>query len=293
MTAQVVDIYIKDTGLGSDPIPNVLVRVYSPDGVTFFTQAVTDVYGVASLLLEPASYQVRFYKQHVGFKNPLRVIVIDTAVTPGSNVFDVTADLVAPPTPTDVRLCTAFGYFRKPDGSPAANVDVHFIAKFKPIILEGDAVLTPQISARTDASGYMQVNLIRFGMYDVTVQGIDDTQRCVTVPNAPNVNLPDLLLPVVDRIVFDPPGPYTVAADQELQVTPTIIASDGNEVSFDEVQWSSSDSNVMAVLPAGGVLTLRGILAGTADIQAVRANQTIVRIPDTPIVGVPLSVTVT
>lgn len=289
MTAQNVDVYIKDTGAGSDPIPGVLVRVYSPDSTIFYTQAVTDVYGVASFLLDPATYQVRFYKQHVGFKNPLMVVVGPA----GGNIFDTTADLIAPPTPTDVRLCTAYGYFRAPDGSPATNVDVHFIPKFKPVLLDGDAVLTPQVMARTDGRGYMQINLIRCGQYDVTVQGIDDTQRLVSVPDTPNVSLPNLLFPVVDRITFSPPGPYALAVGQELQVTPTIIASDGNEVDAYNVIWSSSDSSILAVLLAGGVLTLRGLTHGTASVQAVRADQSIIRIPDAGITGVPLAATVT
>jgi hypothetical protein len=293
MVAENVDVVVKDTTLSADPIQGALLRVYNQAGTVFFTQAITDADGAAALLLEPGTYQIRFYKQHVGFKNPLYITVLAAPVAPDSNIFDTTADILTPPTPTDVRLCTAYGFFRKPDGSPAPNVDVHFIAKFKPILLEGDAVLTPQLTARTDARGYLQINLIRFGKYDVTVQGIDDEQRCITIPNTPNVNLPDLLLPVVDRVTFDPPGPYALAVGEDLQVTPTIIASDGNEVGDGDVQWSSSDTNVLAVLPAGGVLTLRGIGAGTANIQAVRADQSIVRIPDTPIEGVPLAAVVT
>lgn len=291
--AEIVDVFIKDTTLAADPIEGVLVRVYSSNGAIFHTQGVTDATGLAGFLLDPATYQLRFYKQHVALPNPRYIVVVAAPVAPATNIFDVTADLVMPPTPTDVRLCTAFGYFRKPDGSPAPNVDVHFIAKFKPILLDGDAILTPQLSARTDERGYMQINLIRFGKYDVTVQGIDDEQRCITVPNTPNVNLPDLLLPVVDRITFDPPGPYALAVGEDLTVTPTILASDGNEVGVDEVQWSSSDTAVLGVLPGGGVLVLRGLGTGTADIEAVRSNQTIIRIPDTPIEGVPLAATVT
>lgn len=293
MSLESVDVYIKDS-LHGDPIPGVIVRVYSSDGATFYTQVTTDAFGLAAFLLDSdnSPYQLRFYKLHVSLPNPKYITVLSAPVAPQTNVFDVVADLVAPPTATDPRLCTAYGFFRRPDGTPAANVDVHFIAKFKPLLLDGDAVVTERTTAKTDAKGYLQVNLIRCGQYDVTVQGIEDEQRVIAVPDAPNVSLPALLFPVVDRIDFSPVGPWAVAVGQEIQVTPTVYASDGNQVDSFDVIWSSSDPSVLAVLPSGGVLTLRGVATGSASVLATRADQSIVRIPDTPIVGVPVAVTV-
>jgi hypothetical protein len=287
MAFENVDIYFKDND--GDPIPGIVVRVYSKDGKTFYTQGSTNVDGLAAFLLNTQEYQLRFYKQHVGLPNPRYIEVLEGQ----SNVFDLLGELITPPSAIDPRLCTAYGYFRRPDGTPAAHVDVHFIAKFKPLLLEGSAVVTERTTTRTDKDGYMQINLIRCGQYDVTVQGIEDEQRLISVPDAANVSLPALLFPVVDSITFDPPGPWTVAAGQEIQVTPTIHGSDGNELDDFDVIWSSSDSDVLAVLPAGGVLTLRGLSAGTASVEATRADQSIVRIPDTPIEGVPAVVTVT
>ena len=291
MSFENVNVYIKDS-LHGDPISGVVVRVYSENGAVFYTQATTDTLGLAGFLLNTQKYQLRFYKAHVALPNPRYIEVLEAPVAPLSNTFDIVADLVSPPSAVDPRLCTAFGYFRRPDGTPAVHVDVHFIAKFKPLLLDGDAVVTERTIARTDKDGYLQVNLIRCGQYEVTVQGIEDEQRLISVPNAPNVSLPSLLFPVVDRITFDVAEPWTVAVGEEIQVTPTVWGSDGNELDAWEVIWSSSDLDVLAVLPSGGVLTLRGLAAGTASVQAVRADQTIVRIPDTPIQGVPVSVTV-
>lgn len=290
MSFENVDIVVLDTTPDKDPIPGVLVKVYSKDGKTFFTQAETDVLGNAAFLLNTQEYQIRFYKQHVSLPNPLYIEVLPS---PEINIFDVSGELVAPPTANDGRLCVAFGYFRRPDGSPASNVDIHFINKFNPLSLDGDAVLTERIAVRTDENGFAKINLIRFGKYDVTVQGQEDYQRCIAVPDLPNVSLPALLFPVVAKIVFSPVGPFNVPVGNEIQVTPTIYSSDGNVVDDPgEVQWSSSNPNVLAVLPAGGVLTLRGLAAGTANIQAVRADNSIVRIPDPGITGVPAAVTV-
>jgi hypothetical protein len=59
-----------------------------------------------------------------------------------------------------------------------------------------------------------------------------------------------------------------------------------------DVFWGSSDISVLAILLAGGVITLRGIGPGTASLTAVRADQSIVRIPDVPIRGLPPAITV-
>jgi hypothetical protein len=78
-------------------------------------------------------------------------------------------------------------------------------------------------------------------------------------------------------------------------VKPTILATNGevlSGVAFDEVVWSSSDAAVLLVLPGGDKVTLRGIGGGVASILLRRANYSIIRYPDLPIVGQPAVVTV-
>jgi len=292
MAYQQVDIYIKDTGPQKLPVPGVVINVYSFNGRLLHTQAVTDVDGHAGFLLEEETYQIRCAKFGVSFSNPKYIVVMD-----GANNFDIAATLISPPVPNDVRLCTAFGFFRDVTGAPAAFVDIQFISKFKPVLLEGAAVLTERAYVRTDESGYAQVNLIRFGKYDVTVAGFEDYQRCIEVPDAPNVNLPDLLFPVVQSMLFSPPIPATMTAgDADVQFIPSAVRSDGNVMdasqSVGAVQFSSSDPNVLALLIAGNVITLRPLSAGTAELRGVRNEQTIVRIPDLGITGLPAQVTV-
>jgi len=285
-----VDMFLKDTSPIKNPIPDVVVRVFSADGKMVFTQTLTNDDGKASFLLpDQATYQVRFYKFGLSLPNPK---YIDVLPSPGVNSFDVAAEVLEPPIPLDVRLCTCFGFFRNPDGSPADAVDMAFIPKFRPLLLDGSAMLVERTIIRTDERGYAQVNLVRNGQYDVTVQGMEDMQRRINVPDAPNVNLPDLLFPVIDRITFDPPGPYTLNVGDEMQLTPTVHTTDGNTTDTYDVIWGTSDANVLGVLLAGGIITIRGGSPGTGYVTGTRADQTIVRIPDSPIVGVPLPVVV-
>jgi hypothetical protein len=175
-------------------------------------------------------------------------------------------------------------------------VDLHFIAKFKPLLLDGDALLTERIRIRTDKRGFAQATLIRTAEYDVTVEGIEDFQIAIYVPDRAAANLPDLLFPVVEAISFDLPSPYSVLVGQELTLRPTITASSGKVLdgtALEDVFWCSSDPNVLGVLLTPTTLVLRGISPGQAEVRAQRSDRAIPRIPNTPISGIPLTVTVT
>lgn len=291
MTYENVDVYLKDKTPAANPVSGVVIKLMNQQGTLVFGMAVTDVNGQASFLLaSDATYQLRFFKKQVNFSNPKYIFVISAPVAPESNSFDVLCEPFVPPVSSDLRLCVASGFFRRPDGSTAPNVDMHFIAKFDPILLEGDAMLVERVTTRTDKNGYAQLSLVRCAQYDVTIQGFEDYSRTVYVPDQLSVNLPDLLFPVVDRIVFSPPPPFAVPLGDILTVTPTVIASDGRILegtATADVQWSTSDRDTLGVAVSGATIVFTGIAAGTASVQASRSDTTIVRIPNTPISGVP------
>lgn len=293
MSSQPVDLTILDAN--SDPVQGVVVRAYSEDGSIFYTEDISDADGNVGFLLDSvlSPFQFRFFKAHWTFENPQYMEVLENE----PNAFDIAAVSVAPPVPTDARLCTAFGHFRDITGRPLVGARLHFIPKFLPFTLDGDAVLTGHVNVTTDKDGYAQVNLIRNAQYDCTVQAKEDYARCISVPDQPNVSLPNLLLPLVVQITFSPVLPSTlVAGTDDVVFDYTALLSDGNVGLPTDVQWSSSDSDVLAVIPnypSTGKLTLRPLAAGTADVQAVRADSTIIRVPDSGIEGVPHTVVVT
>ena len=293
-----VDIFVTDSTPQKNFLSGVTVKILSVDGKTTWTLAVTDVNGhVGFLLPSEATYQLRFFKQNYTFTNPQLIDVVDTPnVNNEVNQFVIVGTGVAPPVPLDARLCTAFGFFRNMSGRPAKNVQIQFISEFNPLIVDGNAVLTERVYATTDDNGYCQVDLFQGGKYNVTVSGTEDYLRCIAVPFQPNVNLPDLLFPVVASVTFSPPIPATMnVGDPDLVVTPTAYASDGNVLPANgsmDIQWSSSDPNILGVLVAGGILTIRPLSAGTASVIATRSNQSIIKIPDTGIQGSPAQVVV-
>lgn len=287
-----VDFYIADTTPPKNPVGGVVVKVTSKDGSLVYGQATTDVHGHAALLLPSGiTYQSRFYKFQVGFTNP-QLFTVQSA--PAINSFDIAANLLTPPVPLDARLCTAFGFFRDTTGAVQSGVDIHFIAKFDPVWLEGAAVLKERIIVRSDEKGYVQVNLIRNGQYDVTIQGEEDVVRCISVPDAPNVNLPDLLFPIISSVVLTPPGPFTVQIGHDVTVDFVIFSSDGvnRGRAHGEVIYAVDDTTVLSWNFSVGGLVLIGLAPGTTFLRISRSDKSIVHIPDLGVQNGVIQVTV-
>lgn len=293
MSYEPVDLLITDDTPAKLPVAGVVVRVYDEAGTVFYAQGETSETGLVSFLLPaPQNFQVRFYKFATSFKQPLLLEVLEA---PETNAFDVRAHVFSPPEAVDLRLCRCSGFFRGPNGLPAPNVDIHFITKFKPLLLEGSGLLTERLRKKTDQNGYIEVDLVRFGQYEVTIEGLEDCQRCIHVPDAPSTNLPDLLFPVVSRVLLEPAGPYSLGIGDEIVVTPTVYSSDGRQLegaAIEDVLWNSEDASIALVMALPKTITLRGVAPGTTSIVATRRDSSIVRIPDTPIAGQPVAITV-
>lgn len=286
-----VDIHVRDS-LG-DPVSDVLVKIYDPAGAVFFTQATTSSEGVASLLLETISYSMRFYKYHTGFRQPQLFTVLPA---PSTNIFDVAAELFVPPLATDPRLCRCSGFFRDLDGSPKRHLDIHFMPKFDAILLDDSAVISEERHLRTDDKGYAQIDLIRGAEYEARVESIDGNWlRCLRVPDQASANLPDILLPIVERVVLTPEGPYALTVGQEISVAVQVYDSAGvllEGTALDDVDWRSSNTDLLLVSPTQTTLTIRGNAVGSVQVTATRKDLSIIKIPNLPIVGQPIDVTV-
>lgn len=287
MPTEPVDIFIGD-GQGT-PLEGVLVHIFNPEGTVLFTQSITDAEGRAAFLLETLSYQARFFRFQTNFEQPQSLEVL----VDGVNKFDIIGVPWEPPVAIDPRLCRCSGYFRRIDGSPHQYVDIRFIADFDPIVLEGSAVVPAALLTRTDTDGYLQIDLIQGARYNAYFEN-NGEPRSIRVPLSPSANLPDMLFPVVERITFAEEGPYIVPIGGELVLTPTVVDSAGVPLvgtAGPDVQWTA-DSAFMTVGVGAETLTLKGVAAGETELNATRANLSIIQIPGNLIAGVPLVVTV-
>lgn len=293
MTYSATDIFVRENNALGAPMQGVVVKVLSQDGKQVYGQAETDANGVASFLLAVRTYQLRFFKFGANFKNP-QLMELDDAPTNAFNVYGVP---YVPPVSTDPRICLCSGFFRDASGAPQKNLDMHFIAKFDPLLLEGAGILSERVTARTDERGYASVPLIRCAQYDVTLEGMENIYRSVEVADEPAVNLPDLLFPIVKGVIFDGvAGSVSLPVNGEVLLQGHVFTTDKRELDElgSDVAWFLSNPSILTfeLLP-GSVLKLRGLNPGSCEVQGQRRDKTIISIPNLPIAGLPLAVTVT
>jgi hypothetical protein len=293
MSFEPVDVYLQDPNRNA--VEGVFVKVYDSTGTRCFGMATTDANGHVGFLLETMEYTLRFYQFSTSFQQPQHIVVLES---PAVNAFNIRCTPFVAPYSNDPRLCTASGFFRSITGAPNAYLDMHFINRFTPILLEGSGVFSERVHTRTDEDGYVQLDLIRCAEYCVVIEGMEDKPRKIMVPDQSSVNLPDLILPVAESVTFAegvPPFTVQVGVGNELTLTPSLLASSGLPLQCInlDVNWQSSDPAVLGVSIVGGkTVQLRGLSPGSAQVLLTRNDQSIIRIPNTPITGQPVDVAV-
>jgi len=321
-TPETVRFFFTDQ-LGA-PIEGVLVRLFDSGGM-FVTSNVSSLVGVdaiADVTLDgdpdptPISYTARFSKNGISFdgslgdvsKTPQAIDVYspNTDSPTGTNDFDVKGETHVIPTATDSRLCRCSGFFRDITGRPLPGLDMHVVNQFRPALVDGAGILGEGVFLRTDKDGFAQIDLFRNGRYTFLVtstEAIDDPNlqgaiafpRMVCVPDQSSYNLVDLLFPVIAEISFAPTGPYSLSVNEVKNIVPSVVASDGrllDNVASSDVLYSVSPSGIVSLGVGDGQLTLTALAPGSATLTAERIDKSIVTIPETVIVGVPISITV-
>lgn len=245
--------------VADDSIPSgvdlegVLVRVYSEDGTTFITEASTDVDGRLTLdLPDLTTYWVRFFK--VGYAFDSRATIsVDGGLL---NSFDVEArNLTTHPSATDPNLCRVSGYLLNGSGVPTPNVTLYFMLTGKPRVVGGRAMLPSKVYATTDKNGKVSIDLVRNGVYDVWAAGTDDVVYRAVVPDYPNVDITDLLFPIVTTLELE---------------APSVTVPKGDSVSVGVLAELSSRVDIPYQLDGGDSVSLSSIIAisGGAPVTA-------------------------
>lgn len=296
MPLETVQISVVDDTLSADPVDGVVVRVYDSTGTTLITEATTgDVLsGAVELVLDgddPAlTYQLRFYILGGSIRSPQYIEVFSPpALAPtGANNFEIEATVFTLPTAPNPRLCRASGYIWRPDGRPNKGVDLAFVPCFRPLVVEGYGVLGERVNARTDKNGFVQIDLIREGLYLATVESHENVQREVMVPDRSSINIMHLLFPIIGAISYDPLGPFALNAGDFLEITPTLTATDFRELTgtaHEDVVYSTDDPSIATVEVRSDRVVIYGVAAGTTNLRVSRRDTSIVYIPDPGING--------
>jgi len=304
-----VTFVIVDDSVDESPLEDVVVRVYSEDGLTFVTQAQTDEDGTLVLDLEDATtYWVRFFKIGYQFQSKL-TIEVDSGAS--SNTFDVTAtDLTELPPSTVPTLCRASGYLAGADLHPREGITVTFMLTGKPRVVSGVAMVLQDLIAKTDENGWIEVELVRGGIYDCVVAGQDDTVYRVVVPDKTSVSFTELVWPYVVELAYQVDGEdvteVEVAVDETVEVQTFVRLSSGVLTPFKydgDSEWTDigsfveltySDDAAAVVTLSQGTLSIQGAVAGSTTISAeIRDGVEVERLPEPTRTLPSLTITVT
>lgn len=320
MASETVQVYAWDQNAAA--IEGVLVRVFDAAGTAFIAQNTTSLVGsdaIAEFTLEgddpPIEYTLRMSKTGVGFD----VALGDQYATPqfievwspaansptGTNAFDVKGETFTLPVATDARLCRASGFFKDAAGRSLPWLDITLINDFKPAIVDGYGVLGSKIQLRTDADGYVEVDLYRGGEYRAMIQSIQAAEvdttgaivfdRELVIPDQASVSLVDLFFPVVGEITWDP-STVSLAVGEGLELLTAVVGTDYRALegtAHEDVLYEIADTDIATVSIREDMLVITAVAAGTTELTATRRDQTIVSIPAAGITGSPLSITVT
>lgn len=301
MALETVRILVEDDALVPAPVDDVVVRVYDVTGTTLITSGTTGAVeaGIAEFTLNgeasPVTYQLRFFISGGSLVSPRGIAVYSPASSAPSatNNFSVTASLFTLPMAADPRLCRCSGIVKGPDGRPRRGIDMHFVPRFNPLIVDGYAVLGERVAVRTDATGYVSIDLYRNGIYDVTVESQENTQREACVPDRSSLALADLLFPIVASVAYS--VPLTVAAGASIAAITTVIATNFMTLegsAADDVTYSVDDQAIASIEVLSDRILIYGNAAGTTTLRATRKDSSVVRIPDTGISGGAATITV-
>lgn len=300
MPLETVRIRVVQDNLAQDPVAGVAVRVFDAAGTVLETFGTTDASGIVDFTLNgdaaPVTYQVRCYKQGVGFGAPQLIEVYSPAAAApnGTNDFSIEGSVPELPVASDPLLCRVSGVIRRADGRPQPGVDLHFIPEFRPSVVGGALVVGERVVTRSDKNGEAVIDLYRNGIYLLTMEGHEHATLRVIVPDRSSVALGDLVLPQIARVDWDPAGPWALLVGEELDVVPTVTTSSYVELQAlggTDVKYESLDPDVLAVTRRDDRLTLRGVSAGNTQLK-VEANGSLVHVPQLAIVNGLIDVTV-
>jgi hypothetical protein len=321
LVGQVVTFFTLDDEVVPNAVEEVRLRVFDSADL-FLTEAETDGAGELTLVLAGAPdpgelYYVRIFKEGwSAVEGPTQTIrVLDPLVAPQTNDFDIHLSQLDLDASLDPKMCLLTGYLVDAAGRGLKNVGIRFLPRLTepeckmgglpfpsdPTLLGNKAIIS-EAHYVTDTNGKVQPLLPRGGIFDVLINGLEtpgnQILEMVLIPDAASAKLEDVLWPYVVGVTYLPTS-VSIAVDEEVDVEVSSQTSNGYQLEADSLsaflEFSITDDAVaeLTVLE-GGVLRVRGLQAGSTDIQVARVEGSLApRLPAAPsLIVTPLTVTV-
>jgi hypothetical protein len=299
MALETVTITIVDDQVVPERVDGISVRVFGEAGA-LITEGLSGVLEPGEIALElPGStdgtvYELRFFKVGTALA-PVRIAVYSppSLASTGTNRFRCVAEVFRLLPAQDPRLCRVSGFVANAARRSRRGVNLVVLPQFNAFIYDASVVTPGRFIVRTDGDGFCSFELFRFAIYEITIEGQEETRRTVQVPDRAALSLTALLFPVVASVTFaeaaNLDGSYTVTANAApLQLTPTIVATDYrvlDGVGAEDVGYGTDAPAIASVYVLGDRIEIRGHAAGTTALRITRLDESVVSLPDPGIVG--------
>lgn len=288
----------------SDPVEGLVVHLYDADNTYRVDTGETDAAGevVFAAVDEDWAY-VRFFGEliHATIDTPQRFKVV---TPPPANIFEFSAVTFETPVAPGTDLCRMYGWFNPPNLG-GHRVAVHITTLEDPARVNPAGATGGFLHVVSNASGYVEIDLVRDGLYSAVITGFENEPIIFRVPSAASADFVQVLFPVPETLVFSPTTLAVSVGDvEELEDTYLIMTggyildSTTDPLLATRVTYSSSDEAVATVAQGtGGVPEITAVGAGTALITAevVAYTAPIVRpavtLAMTPVAGATVTVT--
>jgi hypothetical protein len=173
----------------TNPIPDVKVTIKNQTNLITLAVGATDTNGELVLGLPTGVFNVLFFKSFISFPTqPYPLTVSGNAtVTINCTTFQPTA-----PAP---NLCACYCYLTDASGNPVANIlfRAKLVSNFP--YSPGSTMLATKdyVESISDATGYISLNLLQGGFYELSAPSLFYTLTDWQVPVQPNLDLSTLL----------------------------------------------------------------------------------------------------
>ena len=238
--------------------------------------------------------------------------VLDAPVAPDSNIFDIDLTQAGLETSTNVTLCRCSGYFVDMTGRAISNVSIHFSDACLPQLehhptlqFDSKVIVPSKRIAVTDATGFVSIDLYKNERYAVYIEGWENVFREIIIPDAPAMNIADVLWPFVGSVEYYDGGslilPVTapsvaVGIDATKELTFKVLLRKTIEALGSEVSFEVDDDTIaeVSVDHTAKTITILGVSAGTANLIVTRtpAAEDGVRVNPTPTLVADLEIVV-
>jgi len=325
MTGIMATFIVKDDQAVPQPVEDVQIRVFD-EADLFVTESLTDASGELQTVLtgdvSPGlEYIVRLHK--TGLDIPAgptqRIKVIDPLGVTETNIFDFTTHTSLVPESSDPDFCMVSGYFIDARGNPLRALNLKFTPKegYPTATISGmpftsfptivrDRIIASEALVQTDNSGYAECILPRGGVFDFTIHGLEtpgpEPLSEVTVPDAPGIEIHDLLFPYAKSVEYGAAGAAVVTGGT-VELTVTALSSgmvpiEGQVDLGIFFLFTTGDENVATVeITEDGTLLVRGVAGGSTTVEVERVPGTYAprrpEVPDLEKDPDPFNVTVT